>query len=413
MSFCKGKNIVVILTGSIACYKAATLISRLVQAGAKVKTVTTRSALKFLGEATLEGLTGNKNLSDTFEAGEVMEHIHLARWADHMIVYPCTANFMAQWAGGLAQDLASTLMVAKTPEIPVSFAPAMNGAMWDNPITQSNVQKVLLTGARMLSPDSGGLACGETGAGRLMEPEVAFETLSHSFLKKGSVLVTYGGTIEPIDQVRGITNFSTGSTGQWICEQLSREGYEVTTVRAARAPGPLGVFQDLEFTDFKSLASTLRQQLKNNHFDSVIHLAAVSDFSVDKVVDGSGQPAGSDGKISSNTDLSIHLKKNFKIIDHLKSWSANKHLQVIGFKLTVNADKETVLSKVSEVLKSGCVDYVVQNELSSVSKEHAFQIFNINKKMIRVGEGKPAMAADLIDLINQPKQRQMPDEVTL
>ncbi len=415
MSSCSGKNIVVVLTGSIACYKAATLISRLVQAGAHVKTVTTRSALKFLGEATLEGLTGNKNHCNTFEAGEMMKHIHLARWADHIVVYPCTAHYLAQWAQGLAPDLASTLMLAKTPEVSVSFAPAMNPVMWEASITQKNLQQVIQSGAVLWAPEKGEMACGESGLGRLADPEGVFLQLQRGFEDQGSVLVTYGGTVEAIDRVRGITNFSTGNTGRRICEQLVRRGFSVTAVHGSRAPEAAGAHHNLVFSGFKSLHDLLKTQLKKMSYDSVIHLAAVSDFSVDKVVDAQGKSLNQQGKISSSDDLVIHMKKNLKILNQLKGWSTNKGIQVIGFKLTVDDSSAMVMQKVRALFSSRGVDFVVHNDLSSVREQHSYCIYNTDLKVVSAGQGKRALTEDLIQCIqySSGNKKIINNEVTL
>lgn len=415
MSSCKEKNILVILTGSIACYKAATLISRLVQAGAQVKTVTTASALKFLGEATLEGLTGNRNHCDTFEPGGMMQHIHLTRWADHIVVYPCSANFLAQWAQGLAPGLASTLMLAKPPEIPVSFAPAMNMAMWNHPATQKNLKQVLNTGAKLWPPGEGDLACGETGEGRLAEPEDVFFQMESSFEDQGSVLITYGGTVEPIDEVRGITNFSTGETGRWICEHLAKKGFAVTAVRGVRAVEARGVEQSLIFTDYRSLHDLLKKNLESRFFNGVIHLAAVSDFSVDKVVNAQGVGLEHKGKIPSSSELTLHLKQNPKILNQLKTWSKNNNISVTGFKLTVDENSKGCLEKVKALFNSGNVDFVVQNDLASVEGEHSYQIYGKDLKMVAAGQGKPSLAEDLGRCLrNQPdKEVSKNCEVTL
>lgn len=161
-----------LLSGSIACYKACVAISQLVQAGIEVRTVATPAALQFVGKATLEGLTGQPVFTDLWESGRAMDHIDLARWADLALVCPATANTINRLAAGLADDPVGTLFLAwELDKKPWWIAPAMNVAMLNHPLTQASLQKLSATGVRVLETGSGTLACGEEGAGRLMEPE--------------------------------------------------------------------------------------------------------------------------------------------------------------------------------------------------------------------------------------------------
>lgn len=161
-----------ILTGSISCYKACFAISRLVQAGIEVRTAATPAALKFVGAATLEGLTGQPVFSDLWEEGRAMDHIQLARWADLALVAPATANTINRLAAGLADDVVGTLFLAwELKKKPWWVAPAMNVAMLDHPVTQASLARLPALGVRVLGTGSGALACGEEGAGRLLEPE--------------------------------------------------------------------------------------------------------------------------------------------------------------------------------------------------------------------------------------------------
>ncbi|AKC83524.1 phosphopantothenoylcysteine decarboxylase [Verrucomicrobia bacterium IMCC26134] len=165
-------RVLFLLSGSIACYKACFVISRLVQAGVEVRTVATPSALQFIGKASLEGLTGQPVFTDLWEPGRAMDHIELARWADLALVAPATANTINRLAGGLADDPVGTLFLAwELKKKPWWIAPAMNVAMYQNPITQNSLQKLAGLGVRVLPTDEGALACGEEGAGRLLDPE--------------------------------------------------------------------------------------------------------------------------------------------------------------------------------------------------------------------------------------------------
>jgi phosphopantothenoylcysteine decarboxylase/phosphopantothenate--cysteine ligase len=164
-------RLLIFLTGSISCYKACFVISHLVQSGIEVRTVATPAALQFIGKATLEGLTGQPVFSDLWESGRAMDHIELARWADLALVCPATANTINRLASGLADDLVGTLFLAwELNKKPWWIAPAMNVAMLSHPLTQASLQKLSGLGVRVLPTDSGPLACGEQGAGRLLEP---------------------------------------------------------------------------------------------------------------------------------------------------------------------------------------------------------------------------------------------------
>ncbi len=164
-------RLLILLSGSISCYKACFVISHLVQSGIEVRTVATPSALQFIGKATLEGLTGHPVASDMWESGRAMEHINLARWADLALVCPATANTINRLSAGMADDLVGSLFLAwEIQKKPWWIAPAMNVAMLNHPLTQASLQKLSNVGVRVLPTDSGPLACGEEGAGRLLEP---------------------------------------------------------------------------------------------------------------------------------------------------------------------------------------------------------------------------------------------------
>ncbi|HEY9247924.1 MAG TPA: flavoprotein [Rariglobus sp.] len=172
MTTARKPRLLFFLTGSISCYKACFAISRLVQAGVEVRTVATPAALRFIGKATLEGLTAHPVASDMWEPGEAMEHINLARWADLALVAPATANTINRLAAGMADDLAGSLFLAwELDKKPWWIAPAMNVAMFNHPLTQASLQKLSGLGVRVLPTGTGALACGEEGAGRLIEPE--------------------------------------------------------------------------------------------------------------------------------------------------------------------------------------------------------------------------------------------------
>ena len=177
MSKLNNKNILIILTGSIACYKSCSVISRLKQKGHNLKVVLSPSSLEFIGKATIEGLTGETPITDMYASGNTMDHINLARWADLVLVAPATANYINKIAYGLGDDLLTTLFLAHDFTKPFLIAPAMNTKMYLHPTTQASIQKLRAMNIEILEAASGVLACGEIGSGRLLEPELILEEI--------------------------------------------------------------------------------------------------------------------------------------------------------------------------------------------------------------------------------------------
>src|SRR6185312_3050611 len=200
-----GSKILCVLTGSIAAYKACEAISQLAQRGHRVRAVATAGALRFVGESTLEGLTGERVRTDLFAPGGALEHIELARWADLVLVCPATAHTLNRLAAGLADDLAGAVFLAHDWSKPWLVAPAMNPAMWRHPATAAAAGRLRGWGVGFIPPEDGRTACGESGEGRLAAPErivAAVESALAPAERRLHILVTSGGTAEPIDGVR-------------------------------------------------------------------------------------------------------------------------------------------------------------------------------------------------------------------
>jgi phosphopantothenoylcysteine decarboxylase/phosphopantothenate--cysteine ligase len=370
-----GSNLLFIFTGSIAGYKACEAVSRLVQRGHRVRCVATAAALRFIGPATLEGLTGSPVLSDLFEPGRSLDHISLTRWADAVLVCPATANTLNRLAAGLADDLPGALFLAHDRAKPWLIAPAMNPAMWSHPATVAAVGQLRRWGVQLVPVGQGRTACGEEGEGRLAEPEVivaAIETALARPARKRRVLVTSGGTAEPVDGVRVLTNSSTGATGAAIADQLAAAGHEVVLLRAhtaARATGPCG---EETFGNFVELESALARLLGSARFDTVIHAAAVSDYGVDSmIVAGGVVPAGSQGKIESDGAPLLRLRPHPKLVDRLRRLS-DRPLTVVAFKLTHGADGSQADAAVRRLLARSGADFVVHNDLAARRPAGAF-----------------------------------------
>jgi len=243
-----GKKIVLGLTGGIACYKAAEFARALVKAGASVQVVMTDAARHFITPVTMQALSGHTVFTDQWDnrVANNMAHIDLSRDADAIMIAPCSADFMRKLVHGAADDLLSTLCLARPHEVPLLVAPAMNVEMWDKPATQRNVAQLKSDGITLLGPAAGDQACGETGLGRMLEPEQLLEALTGFFQPKllsgKRVLITAGPTFEPIDPVRGITNLSSGKMGYALARAAQAAGAHVTLVSGPTAlVVPLGV----------------------------------------------------------------------------------------------------------------------------------------------------------------------------
>lgn len=236
-----GKKIVLGLTGGIACYKAAEFTRALIKAGASVQVVMTQSATHFITPVTMQALSNRPVFIDQWDAriGNNMAHIDLTRDADAIIIAPCSADFLRKLAQGACDDLLSTLCLARPMMLPLLVAPAMNVEMWQNPATQRNVAQLSIDGIGILGPDAGEQACGETGMGRMLEPEQLLEEVIAAFQPKAlsgkRVLITAGPTFEPIDPVRGITNLSSGKMGYAIARAAREAGADVTLVSGPTA----------------------------------------------------------------------------------------------------------------------------------------------------------------------------------
>ena len=286
MQSLNGKNVLLGITGGIAAYKSAVLARRLIDAGADVRVVMTESAQSFITPLTLQALTGNPvHTSLLDEAAEAaMGHIELARWADLVLVAPATANTLARLAIGAADDLLTTLCLAT--EAPLFIAPAMNHMMWKHTATQSNCETLTVRGATFLGPDSGDQACGETGSGRMMEPEAIRDALNSSTLtlttseeqtlKGHHFVITAGPTREPIDPVRFLSNRSSGKMGYAIAAAAIARGASVTLVSG---PTTLDTPTGVNRIDVLSATDMLDAVLKEvNTADVFVSVAAVADY---------------------------------------------------------------------------------------------------------------------------------------
>lgn len=273
------KKILIGVTGSIAAYKIAELVRLLKKADYEVRVVMTKSAKEIISPMTFQVLTGKEVRTDLFdhEQEAKIDHIALARWPEQILIAPATANFLAKTAHGLADDLLSTLCLAT--DRPIAVAPAMNRLMWENSATQSNLQLLLKRGYQLISPTAGEQACGETGIGRMAEPQAILQWLTDSSTKPlagKNLMITAGPTIERIDPVRFISNDSSGKMGYALAQQAQLLGAEVILVSGKTA---LSAPQNIRRIQVESAKEMLHAVL--NHItdcDWFIATAAVSDY---------------------------------------------------------------------------------------------------------------------------------------
>jgi phosphopantothenoylcysteine decarboxylase/phosphopantothenate--cysteine ligase len=276
------KHLVLGITGGIAAYKAAELTRLLVKQGISVQVVMTEAACQFITPVTMQALSGKPVYTQMWDAAIAngMPHIELSRESDAILVAPASADFMAKLVQGKADDLLSTLCLAR--DCPLLVAPAMNKQMWEHPATQRNAQQLIADGVTLLGPDSGVQACGETGMGRMLEPEALLADLLATFkqqplpLAGKRILMTAGPTIEQIDPVRAITNFSSGKMGYSIAEAALEMGAEVTLVSG---PTSLKAPAAAKMVAVRSAQEMLKAVMANiERQDIFIGVAAVADY---------------------------------------------------------------------------------------------------------------------------------------
>ena len=276
-----GREIVLGVTGGIAAYKRAEIVSRLRHLGANVHVIMTRNATEFITPLTFQTLSANQTVTDTFSAPEYwnVEHVALAKRAEIFVIAPATANILAKMAAGIADDMLSTTVLAT--KAPILVAPAMNTGMWTAEATQRNLKTLKECGVRTIGPESGRLACGDEGAGRMSEPEAIVEEIYRILTKKRDyagtkVLITAGATRERLDPVRFITNDSSGKMGFAIAEAARDRGAEVTVIHGSvSAEIPAGI-RTIRIETARELYDAMMAEAGKQ--DVIIQAAAVCDY---------------------------------------------------------------------------------------------------------------------------------------
>ena len=329
-------TILIGVSSGIAAFKAVELVRSLKSKGYNLIVIMTEKAKRMLSEKEFERASGNKVASELFPKGfdyrkvlkeRKVEHISLAEKASVICVVPATANIIAKTANGIADDLLSTTILASKANI--LFCPSMNVNMWNNEITKKNIEKIKQRGYFIVEPEYGMLACGCVGKGRLADITKIENGIINLAEKKNEfkgkkVIVTAGGTEEEIDDVRVITNKSSGKMGIRIAEEFVKRGAEVTLIRARTEIEPNVLLKDIKAQTADEMLKEIRKVIKKN--DVIVHAAAVADFKAKKIT----------GKIKSDKKTLIELTPNTKIISEIKK--LNKKIFLVGFKAEHNAE---------------------------------------------------------------------------
>jgi phosphopantothenoylcysteine decarboxylase/phosphopantothenate--cysteine ligase len=269
-----GRRVLLAVTGGVAAYKSAFLARRLIEAGAEVNVILTESALEFVGPQTFAAITGNQPVTGLFGEESVSPHTELARWAELIVVAPATAATLARVANGLSTDLVSATLIASTA--PILVAPAMHTEMWEHPATRRNIETLRSFGYHLIGPETGALAGGDTGTGRVSEPDDIFEMVERLLAPSDETkrfLVTAGGTREPVDPVRFLGNRSSGKMGHAIANEAARRGMAVTLVTTSDLP----VLPNVKVVSVET-AREMLDAVAGIEADVAIMAAAVADF---------------------------------------------------------------------------------------------------------------------------------------
>jgi len=344
------KNVVLGVTGSIACYKALDLASKLTQAGLNVDTILTYGATQFVTPIAFRSITHRQVVTDIYDPNSEFsnEHVALARQADIIVIAPATVNCIAKLAMGMADDPLSTTVIAT--EAPVLIAPAMDANMYDHPATQQNLRTLENRGVTIVGPDIGRLASGLSGKGRLVEPSQLLGHISATLGKNGDlkgkkIVVSAGGTQEPIDPVRVITNHSSGKMGYAIAEAARDRGAEVVLISAPTSlpDPPLVIMKRVQTAE--EMCNIVMSEVANT--DILIMSAAVADY----------RPTESaDQKIKkSKTDLHIDLTKTDDILEKVSG-----NFIKVGF----SAESENLVANASEKITRKALDLIVANDIT-------------------------------------------------
>ena len=398
-------NILLAITGGISAYKSAVLARLLIKAGCTVRVMMTDGACEFITPLTLQALTGNevhtKLLDDEAERG--MGHIELAKWADMVVIAPASANTIGRLAGGLADNLVTTVALATTA--PIVIVPAMNQAMYAHAIVQDNLAKLTRFGYTVLTPDSGEQACGDVGAGRLPEPDDLCERIltllaksqTPQSLRGKKVIITAGATVEAIDPVRFLSNHSTGKMGFAIAKACMNAGADVTIVagRGVHLPTPFGA-KRITVTTADDMLSACQLVMTDDGDSIFIATAAVADYKVANIASQKIK------KTSNQDDLTLALIKNPDILATISHTFPNAVM--VGFAAETQDSENYAHAKlIAKNLDMIAVNDVSDKSIGFGSDDNAMTVFFAKHygmdKMVSDKANKESIAKSLVECV--------------
>jgi len=377
------KNILLAMGGGIAVYRVAELARLLIKQGANVRCVMTTSACEFVTPLTFEALTGEKVHTDLFDltSEREMGHIKLARWADTVVIAPATSSLIAKFAHGIADDLLTTMM--QVCDAPVLLAPAMNTSMWKSAATQRNIQTLKVDGIHILNPASGELACGETGVGRLPEPQALADAtlplLLPQSLQGQRWVINAGPTVEPWDAVRVLSNRASGTLGARLAQYAAAMGAEVILIAGVGTPRLGCGVQRVDVTTAEVMLQACEKTAENA--DVFIATAAVSDFRFAEI---------SEQKIKrgDTEKLDVQLLSNTDIVAHIANMQ-NRPKKVIAFA----AESKKYIEYAKTKLERKGVDAIVANDVNNMASDSASGWW--------ISKGKNGLNEEIIEKCNK------------
>ncbi|MCX8650195.1 bifunctional phosphopantothenoylcysteine decarboxylase/phosphopantothenate--cysteine ligase CoaBC [Gilliamella sp. B2776] len=391
-----GKHILLGITGGIAAYKCPDLVRHLKKAGAQVHVVLTDSASHFVTPMTLQAVSGNRVSNDLFDpsAELSMGHIELAKWADLVLIAPATANIIAKMANGIADDLLSTVCLATSS--PIAIAPAMNQQMYKASATQHNLSVLTSRNILILGPDSGFQACGDVGPGRMLEPQAIVEKIKNYFsttstLTDFSITITAGPTIEEIDPVRYISNYSSGKMGFAIAKAAAQMGAKVTLISG---PVHLDTPNNVNRIDVKSAKQMYEAALSHAQKSTIfIACAAVADYHVKTIATQKIK------KTDDNNELVIKLVKNPDIVASVAALKNHRPF-VVGFAAETNNIKDYALKKLTtKNLDLICANDVSDQTIGFNSEQNALTLYWQNGEQTLPLSYKQQLASQLLEVV--------------
>ncbi len=390
MNFLDKKKILLIICGGIAAYKSLELIRLFKKKGAIVKTIITENAKRFVTPLSIVSLSQEKVYSDLFDYKNEseMDHISLSRWSDLILIAPATANTISKLSYGLADNLASTVILASNK--PVFLVPAMNVKMWEHKSNKENIKKLKTFKYNIIGPGIGDMACGEYGEGKMSEPKEIFNVIEKYFqnlknTKKIKAIVTAGPTQEFLDPIRFITNKSTGKQGYEIANSLNKNGVATTLIS-----GPSHQHADpgVNIIKVKTADEMYKETLNNLPADIAVFSAAVGDWRIKNY---------NQNKIKKSNNLSLDLEKNIDILNNISNHNSLRPKLVIGFAAETNDIDLNAQKKLNE---KKC-DWIIANDVSDQSigfgsNENSVTIFYRNKTKEKIEKASKAIVAEQI-----------------